>query len=385
MLPQELLLPGRTLAGANTILRLLPEAAAFGNSGLLVHGRSLEKSGMLTKILATSPALSITPHVHAGNEPTTSDIDALRRVLQNTRPDWIAAVGGGSVLDLAKAAAALLESPLPCAEHLAGAPIPGSRLPLLLAPTTAGTGSEATIVAVMTDPARDLKASFRHPSIMPRVVILDSALLASCPPSVIAASGLDAFVQAVESHTSRHATDFTRQFSGLAAQRIAASLSPVFHGDFSRAAELLEGSYLAGIALSHARLGLVHGLAHPLGCRYRAAHGLVCALCLPAVLRFNRDVSRETLQDLSVLIGRDVSILVQDWLAEFSLSNIFSGQPILARDAMIRETLASGSTKANPREVTAEDVGVVLGEIFMECGDLSPLSVSDARPFIQKK
>ena len=365
MLPQELLLPSRTLTGPNTILRLLPEAAAFGNTGLLVHGRSLEKSGMLEKILEhTPPAFFITTHAHAGNEPTTADIDALRRRLQNTRPDWIAAVGGGSVLDLAKAAAALLDSSLPTADHLAGAPIPGSRLPLLLAPTTAGTGSEATVVAVMTDPARDLKASIRHPSIMPRVVILDPALLASCPPPVVAASGLDAFVQAVEAHTSRHATDFTRLFSGLASQRIAASLSPVFHGDFSRAAELLEGSYLAGIALSHARLGLVHGLAHPLGCRYHAAHGLVCALCFPAVLHLNRDGSRAPLQSLTELLGNDPETLTRDWLAEFSLSNIFSGQPLVARDAIIRETLASGSTKANPRDVTAGDVEAVLGEIF---------------------
>ena len=152
------------------------------------------------------------------------------------------------------------------------------------APTTAGTGSEATVVAVLTDPEQTLKQSIRHPSYMPKLVLLDPDLLAGCPPATVAAAGLDAFVQAFESYTSRHATPFTRALSELALAHLSRALLPLYQGDAGAAADMLEASYLAGIALSHARLGVIHGLAHPLGVRFHAAHGLVCARCLPAAL-----------------------------------------------------------------------------------------------------
>ncbi len=366
MLPSDMLLPRRTLSGKGRVLHILDEAAAFGNSGVLIHGRSLRDSGTLAKILESAPnGLSVVTHMHAGNEPTVGEVDALRQLLDTTRCQWIAAIGGGSVMDLAKAGAALMSGEHKTETYLAGQhAVPGSRLPLLMAPTTAGTGSEATIVAVLSDPGRNLKASIRHASLMPHVVILDHGLLASCPRAVIAASGLDAFVQAVESYTSRYSTAFTRLLSEAAVQCIAGSLSEVFHGHDEHAAALMEGSYLAGIALSHARLGLVHGLAHPLGHRWHAAHGLVCALCLAPVLRFNRDVSAVRMQRLAQLVGKDIETLVREWMADFNLPNVFAGETISDRDAIIRETLASGSTKANPRDVTEQDVNHLLDEIF---------------------
>ena len=368
MLPKEFLMPRRTYTGEGCALRILAEAAACGNTGLLVCDQVLEKSGMIAKILANAPAgLNVTTHAHAGREPTTAEVDALRATLRGAKPafQWIAAVGGGSVLDLAKGAAALADAAQPAAEFLTNPlPVPGARVPLFMAPSTAGTGSEATVVSVMIDPERGLKTSIRSASVIPQAVFLDPAMLASCPPRVIGASGLDAFVQAVESYTSRNATDFTRLLSGYAAQRVAESLSAVFHGDMSKAGALCEGSFLAGVALSHARLGLVHGLAHPLGSRWAVPHGLTCALCFPPVLRFNRDVSRQRMAELAALIGGDVEARVRGWLDDFALPNAFAGQTIRDREAIIKETLASGSTKANPRDVTAEEVSAMLDEIF---------------------
>jgi alcohol dehydrogenase class IV len=366
LLPSQLLLPQRTVAQAGAAQRLAREAAGFGARGLLVHGRSLQRSGQLNAILTEAPTgVTVRAWCHAeGGEPTVGAVEALRGELRANRPDWVAAVGGGSVIDLAKAAAGLADASEPAAYYQTdNAALPPATLPLIAAPTTAGTGSEATVVAVLTDPARTLKQSIRHPSYMPRLVILDPGLLKGCPPATVAAAGLDAFVQAFESYTSRHATPFTRALSELALTRIARALLPLYRGDGEAAAEMLEASYLAGVALSHARLGVIHGLAHPLGARFGVAHGLVCACCLPACLAFNREAVAADLDALEKRHGLNVEAQVETWLAAMGLENPFSGRRVADLDAFTRETLASGSTAANPRPVTAEDVAALLSAI----------------------
>lgn len=365
MIPNPLLLPGRTLAAPGSSDALAAEAAVFGSRGLIVHGRSLAAGGALARMVAAAPAAcAVGTYCHDGGEPTIGAVERLRACLREQPCDWVAAVGGGSVLDLAKAAAGLRDAPGSVAAYQSGAAIPAAALPFIAVPTTAGTGSEATVVAVLTDPDRALKQSIRHPSFMPRLVILDPNLLRTCPPRTIAASGLDAFVQAFESWVSRFATPFTRALSELALARIARGLLPVFNGDFSAAADLLEGSYLAGIALSHARLGVVHGLAHPLGSRWRVPHGLTCAVCLPAALDFNRPVIAGGLADLRDRLGVDVEETVAEWLSVMRLTSPFAGQALRDRDAMIREILASGSTAANPRPVAAADAAALLDAVF---------------------
>lgn len=364
-LPTPLILPGRTLAEADASLKLGAEARLFGKHGVLVHGRSLARSGHLAAILAAAPAdLEIRSYLHTGSEPTLDEVEALRTFLRGAPCNWIAAVGGGSVIDLAKAAAGLLHAPEQIAIYQAGATIPAATLPFIAVPTTAGTGSEATVVAVLTDTRHECKQSIRHPTFMPRVVILDHQLLHSCPAATIAASGMDAFVQAFESFTSRYATPFSRALSELALIRITHALLPMYRGDHAKAADLLQGSYLAGLALSHARLGVIHGIAHPLGSRWHVAHGLVCAACLPAALRFNHPAIRADLQYLKQILGCDVEELVAVWLRELSLPSPFRGQTIRDHEAIIKETMASGSTAANPRPVTVPDVETLLADIF---------------------
>ncbi len=366
LLPETLLLPQQTVSKAGAVFGLTQAAAAFGRSGLLVYGASLSRTGKLAGILERCPAdLHVRTWQHTGGEPTVTAVDALRDEIRRQRPDWVAAVGGGSVIDLAKAAAGLAEAPESAAFYQShNAAIPPSRLPFLAAPTTAGTGSEATVVAVLTDPARTLKQSVRHASFMPRQVILDPTLLAGCPPATVAAAGLDAFVQAFESFTSRFATPFTRALSELALVRISSALLPLYRGDQAAAADMLEASYLAGLALSHARLGVVHGLAHPLGARFGVAHGLVCALCLPAALAFNRAALARDLADLRQRHGLDIETLVPSWLEAMRLENPLAGRMVTDRDTFIRETLASGSTAANPRPVTAEDACALLDAVL---------------------
>ena len=365
-IPETLVLPPRTVLREGGVVDLLRECRPYGTRGLLVVGRSLAASGTLERLRAAAPSdTEVGVWTHPGGEPTLDHLEALLDEARGRRVEWVAAVGGGSVMDVAKAAAGLLQAPLDVRAYHDGADIPASNVPFIAVPTTAGTGSEATMVAVLTQAATGVKKSIRHPSFMARCVMLDPELLRSCPPSVVAASGMDAFAQALESLLSRKATGITLPWSTRACVLIARNLPRVYGGwDVAAARDLLIGSYLAGLALSNARLGLIHGLAHPLGARYHQPHGLVCAVCLPPVLAFNAAVSAGRLEALHAALGRDPADVVSSLIESLRIRSPFAGRAIVDREALIAETLASGSTTANPREVTAEDVACLLDILF---------------------
>ncbi len=364
-LPKSLTLPPETIFGAGVIRQVIQSCQQFGTRGVLLCGHSLERNGHLPQIFeGTAAGDEIFVWVHHGGEPTLDQVEMFREDARNHNPDWVAAIGGGSVIDLAKAGAGLLHAPLPVAAYHDGESILPSSMPFVVAPTTAGTGSEATMVSVLTNTETGVKKSIRHPSFMARTVVIDPELLDGCPQEVIAASGMDAFTQAIESYCSVGATWITDAFALKAVALIHGSLEAVYNGDKSKQEDLLLGSYLAGIALSNARLGIVHGLAHPLGARYHVPHGLACAVCLPHALAFNRDAVPEKFKELNAIVGMDIEQYVNDLLARMGLQSPFSGHTVDGYDAIIEETLASGSTKANPRKVNADDVACLLDRLF---------------------
>lgn len=365
-LPELLTLPEKTVSGRNKILTLLPECRRFGERGILLHGAALEQGGWMSRVLAAAPAgMAICPLRHGGGEPTLDQVAEITRLARETRADWIAGVGGGSVMDLAKAAAALARAPLSPAHYHEGGPIPESGLVFIAAPTTAGTGSEATLNSVLTNSDTGVKKSIRAPAMMARVVILDPALLAVCPGPVIAASGMDALTQAIEAYTSRHAVWLSDTLALQATRLIADNLRSVHRDPSSAGADpLLTGSYLAGIALSFARLGVVHGLAHPLGALYHAPHGAVCAACLPHAIELNRKAMGAKYDALGQMMGGDLHGAVRDLMRQLGLVSPFAGQPLHEKERIIRETLASGSTQANPKAITRADVEWLLARLF---------------------
>jgi alcohol dehydrogenase class IV len=301
--------------------------------------------------------------VHPGGEPTLDQLDQLLQTVRSLKIDWIAAVGGGSVLDVAKAAAGLAQALKPAATYFDGAPIETEPLPFLAAPTTAGTGSEATVNAVLIHPGDHRKKSIRDPRWMPRCVILDPNLLIGCPPPVIADSGMDALTQAIEAYASRYATPFSDGIAVEAISLLHRYLPVVFKGcatDDDRLG-LLTGSYLGGMALSLARLGVVHGIAHPLGSLFSIPHGRICALCLPLALDLNRPTLGDKYDRLSGLLGADAVTAIQQRLADFSIRSPLEGVDISdSLEFIVKETLASGSSQANSKTVTRTDVLTLL-------------------------
>jgi alcohol dehydrogenase class IV len=366
VLPAALNLPPRTVFGAGASAAVLNECVSLGRRGLIVHGRSAQRSGALQRILDRCPAgAQAATWCHPGGEPGLQQLESLLRDARAERPDWVVGFGGGSVLDMSKACAGLLRAPCGVVEYHNGARIPDASVPFVAVPTTAGTGSEATTVCVLTNESTREKKSFRHPSFMARLVVLDPGLLCGSPPEVIASAGMDAFVQAVESFLSSGSTWLTEAMSLKAAALVASNLEAAWRGGQGDClSDLMTGSYLAGVALSHARLGLVHGLAHPLGARYGIPHGYLCAACLPAVLEFNRPACCEKFERLSGALGVDVAVRTRQLLEAVGVPAVLAGWRLEDQDGIVRETLASGSTAANPRDVEDGDVRRILDGLF---------------------
>ncbi len=366
ILPDSLAIPAKTLSGHGASSGLLQECRRFGARGIILHGAALEQQGRLDALMAAMPAdMAVRVIRHRGGEPTLHEVSGLILAARHHQAEWIAAVGGGSIIDLAKAAAALVNAPHPPAHYHDGAPLDEPGLPLIAVPTTAGTGAEATLNAVLTHEATGAKKSIRSPGMMARVVILDPGLLNGCPKAVIAASGMDALTQAIEAFTSRNATWLSDTLSLQAVHLVTAHLEAVHHDPGSASASpLLTGSYLGGIALSFARLGVVHGLAHPLGVLYHLPHGAVCAACLPHAIELNRPAFGAKYDTLSGAVGGDLLTRIRDLMERLDMPSPFAGKPLREKDMIIRETLGSGSTRANPKFITQADVEWLLARLF---------------------
>jgi len=358
---------GRILTGWGCCEQLGEAAAGLGGRALLVTGRSALRSAGITARLTdclASAGVEVTAFEQAEPEPTVDTVDLGREQFAEARCDLLVAAGGGSALDVGKAIGALAGEFAPTAEYYSRRMPPEEGFPIIAIPTTAGTGAEVTHNSVLTDPGGGVKQSIRGPALRPAVAIVDPELTVSCPPDVTASAGMDALTQAVESYLSRHATPLTDSLALHAAELIWTSILAAHQDGRDRAAReaMAYGALLAGIALANARLGAVHGMAHPIGLRYHLRHGVVCAALLPHVLRFNRDAAREKYEILTGIFGAEPDRAAAYLLARLGLPERLG--PLGLREADFTEIAAasmpSGSLKANPRTVDPDDIRELL-------------------------
>lgn len=231
--------------------------------------------------------------IRAAGEPSFASVRAAAETARRARADAVVAIGGGSVIDAGKAIAMLLANggdPLDYAELIGrGRPIEKPSLPFLAVPTTAGAGSEATLNAVLYSPEHQLKVSLRSPHMLPRLALVDPELAMDLPPAQTAASGMDALAQLIEPFLARRANPMTDALCRDGIARAARALPRAVENGRDRAArsDMALAALFSGMALANAGLGAVHGLAGPIGARYRAPHGAVCAALLPGVFETN--------------------------------------------------------------------------------------------------
>ncbi|MCM8774792.1 MAG: iron-containing alcohol dehydrogenase [Candidatus Omnitrophica bacterium] len=364
--PQEVLGPQRVIFKRGSHTAIGREACEFGTRGVVVHGRSLEKNGFKDKIAKRFPRSSrVEFFCRPGGEPILEEITLVIETARRIQAEWIVGIGGGSVLDLAKAAAGLYHAGEKPVFYQEGGVLEKTGIPFIACPTTAGTGSEATPNSVIINPDKKTKLSIRDKSFMARTVILDSELLKGLGRAVMSFAAMDAWVQAYESYISKNATWYSETLAlkamELVSRHLFGALDSGSAGDLDG---ILLGSYLAGVALASSRLGVIHGIAHPLGVLYDQPHGLVCSVCFVPSIRLNRQAMGEKYDTMSRAVGGDLVGRVGESLARLGISSPFKGKPVFEKEKIIQETLQSGSTTANPKPIVREDVEFILREIF---------------------
>jgi alcohol dehydrogenase class IV len=279
---------GRIMAGPGRAAELPQVLAGLGSRVLVCTGADPARhAGLLAGLELPAAVFAVAA------EPTVDLARAGAAAAREHGADVVAAIGGGSVIDLAKAVAMLLGNggdPLDYLEVVgAGQKITQPAVPLLAVPTTAGTGAEVTANAVLASPAHGVKASLRSPLMIPRVALVDPELTVSCPPPVTAASGLDALTQCLEPFVSPRANPLTDGLAREGLRRAAAGLRAAYADgrDLRARADMAMCSLLGGIALANAKLGAVHGLAGVIGGTADVPHGVACAALLAPVIEAN--------------------------------------------------------------------------------------------------
>jgi len=365
--------PVRIVTGDGCFSSLGKEAAGLGRRALLVCGASARVSGLLERaregLQAAGLAVSLFDGVHG--EPMLRTVAAALDACWASEPDVIIGIGGGSALDVAKAVAGLAEAQGEPREYLAGRALEAPSLPWLAVPTTSGTGAEVTMNAVLIDEETCSKQSIRGESLYARVALLDPLLTLSLPPKTTACSGADALCQALESYVSTAAMPVTDALCREAIRLIGRSLLAAYRDGSNLEArrDMQYGSLMAGMALASARLGAVHGMSHPLGCRHRLRHGLICGLLLPYVMEWNLPAVTARYAEVAPLLGVEVGGMSTDEAARAALQRVRElmrevsiperlGEVAVREiewEAVARESMSS-SMKHNPRPMAEGDV-----------------------------
>lgn len=298
----------KTFEGAGSSLRLVQHMAAQGHKNVLVVSDAvLVKIGLLNPMLEELKRLGVTYHVFDGVEPnpTVEQIEAGFDMCEKHNCKAILAVGGGSPIDAAKMIGARAKNKKPIIKMTGLLRVYRGMLPLFAVPTTAGTGSECTIAAVVTDTANRKKLAAMDLRLMPTAAALDGALMTGLPAHITAATGMDALTHAVEAFVSRNAFGATDEKAVEATKLIMSNLDKaVTDGSNVEARQnMARASHLAGIAFTQAGVGYVHAIAHKFGALYHTPHGLANAIVMPYVLDYSVDYCAHRLAHLARVCG----------------------------------------------------------------------------------
>lgn len=376
----------KLIFGNGALEQVGAEAAALGGArALIVAGGSAQRHGHLDRVRASLAEAGVETAALLDGVPVDSDVAVVERggeIARDAGCDIIMAIGGGSVLDTAKAVNILLTEGGSLLDDHQGAYLQQRPLkPLIAIPTTAGSASEVTFAAVIKDRENHIKIGFISPYFAPNVGILDPELTVTMPPALTASTGMDALAHAVESLQSNIATPVSDTLALGAARMIERSLRrAVAHGgDLAARGRMLVASATAGLAVTNALLGITHGIAHSLGAAAGVPHGMANALLLPFGMEWNLDYCEHAFSELAVVafgapdsgneranalaaIAR-VRALARDIGLPQSLRELRVSKDCFETVAEL--TLGDGSLVTNPREVAgAEDILEILDKAY---------------------
>ncbi len=374
---------GRIVFGDGAARQVASAVKSWGKRVLLVTGRDSTRADILRADPLTRSATN--PPFSVYVEPT---LDLIAQGVQQARESEcgvVVAIGGGSAIDAGKAIAGLLTNPGEVLDYLEvvgqGKPLQNPAAPFIAVPTTAGTGSEVTRNAVLGVPDRRVKVSLRSPCLLPRLAVIDPELTLGLSPAVTARTGLDALTQLMEAYVSIRANPMTDGFCEQGIPLAARSLRKAFHHgqDLDARRDLSLAALLSGLALANAGLGVIHGFAGPLGGRYHAPHGAICAAILshgieanllalwsrapdsPALNRYQRIAAM--LSGRGDAVAQDVVTWTREITNELEIPSLKS-YGVEEKDAseICAEAARSSSMKGNPLALTPEELSGVLAQ-----------------------
>jgi alcohol dehydrogenase class IV len=361
-MPTEILFGAGMLKELGGILDRKHFSRAF-----LVTDKGVEAAGIAAKVLEHLTPAAVFYEIEPN--PKQATIDRAGKIVRNFKPDLIIGLGGGSVLDAAKAIALLAANPGRIEDYEGREKYREAPLPVLAIPTTCGTGSEVTWVSIITHTGRRVKMSIKGPLMYPAVALVDPDLLRTLPPPLVASTGFDALTHAVEAFTARPATAITDALAQEALSLIFRSLPEVYpdiRKDSAARGDLMLGSVLAGMAFVNSDVGAVHCLAESIGAIYDTPHGVANAVLLPFVMEFNLPAAGAKYARVAVLAGVEAKDQ-EDAAARLihkiqALSRALSipkfkdlGIPEKDFELIARKSFENNSNPSNPREATAAD------------------------------
>jgi alcohol dehydrogenase class IV len=376
----------RIIFGAGQAKSLDKLGAEFGKRALLVTGSQPERVEALRQQIEGA-GISTVPFMVSGEPTIQLAIDGVATVHEQ-RCDLVISVGGGSVIDAGKAIAALASNPGNPLDYLEvigkGQPLQNPPLPFIAVPTTAGTGAEVARNAVLSSPEHAVKVSLRSPLMLAKIALVDPELTYDLPPNITASTGMDALTQLIEPYVSVAANPLTDALCREGIARAGRSLKMAYEGGEEATAareDMALASLFGGLALTNAKLGLVHGFAGPLGGMFPIPHGVACAVLLPhvmvaniAALRvreaenafFARALERYT-EIGHILIGSEESTAEAGaaWVSELcealSIPSL-SAYGIRSTDfaSIVEKTENASSTKGNPLALSRDELFAIL-------------------------
>ena len=370
-----------------------------GRRVLIVTDRALVDAGVVEQVQAPLVEANFEVSIYDGGkpEPPVALVDEVVTAANACQPDLLLGLGGGSNMDVAKAAAAVLAHGGKATDYAGDQVVPGPVFPLILVPTTSGTGSEVTAAAVLADPDRGTKFGILSNYLRPSVAVVDPQLTVSCPPRVTAGSGIDALTHAVEAYTAidnenfplpagertvyqgRHplADVLAQQAIELVGQHLRGAVAD--GNDIDAREGMSLAAMLAGMAFSNTGVAAVHALEYALNKVAHTPHGVGCGLLLPYVMRFNAPARPKQMRRIAELLGQDVSMLddqsaahsavtavenlKQDIGIPARLGNVdvhFEHLPAMAEMAYSVKRIL----RVNPRELTLQDMQAILESAF---------------------
>ncbi|KAH0788799.1 iron-containing alcohol dehydrogenase [Histomonas meleagridis] len=301
--------PPKTIEGPNSLLQVPKILKEKGlKKPLIVTDKFLTKLGMCNKLIEKlkEEKLDYAYFDDVQPNPIIKNIEDAKDVYLKEKCDSFIAVGGGSSMDCAKLAACRIARPRTPIKRMLGVLGVLTRLPPIIAvPTTAGTGSETTIAAVVADPEKKTKGSVIDPNLRPPYAVLDPCLTLTLPKNVTAATGMDAFTHAIEAYIGRGNMGNTMKYAEEAVYLISKNLEKCYNdgNDIDARMNMLRASFKAGLAFTQAYVGYVHAIAHTLGGIYNVAHGLANAVILPYVLEYYGESAHQRLAKLADIAG----------------------------------------------------------------------------------